>query len=119
MKKPLRETKIRARARHLPINGYGGTLPKLRVQQDVGLVQLQPKRQQTEPAPRLPAGRHAPVGSAPPGELADDAGRLDAKLASMVFILEHELPEPGSLIDLRYETMVVVSAARGDRDAEE
>ena len=48
-----------------------------------------------------------------------DARRLDAKLASMVFILKHELPAPGSLIDLRYETMVVVSAARGDRDAEE
>jgi len=48
-----------------------------------------------------------------------DASRLDTKLASMVSILKHELPEPGALIDLRYEAMVVVRDAGNDDGSEE
>jgi len=48
-----------------------------------------------------------------------DASRLDAKLAGMVSILEHELPGPGALIDLRYEAMVVVNAGPGSSRSEE
>jgi len=45
--------------------------------------------------------------------------RLDAKLASMVSILKHELPRPGSLIDLRYEAMVVVTDAGSNDGSQE
>ncbi len=60
------------------------------------------------------------VLSAPRWEIIfGDASRLDAKLAGMVSILKRELPEPRSLIDLRYEGMVVVGAADSEDDSEE
>lgn len=60
------------------------------------------------------------VLDAPPWEIIfGDASRLDAKLAGMVSILRHELPEPHSLIDLRYEDMVVVGVADSEGDPEE
>ena len=51
--------------------------------------------------------------------LFGDASRLDAKLAGMASTVKRDLPEPRSLIDLRYEHMVVVGAADDVGDSQE